>query len=488
VPDRSGGVVGCIVQFGGQTPLNLAHGLDAAGVPIIGTSLDSIDLAEDRDRFKAMLNELGLRQPANGIAHSLDEAVAIAESIGYPVLVRPSYVLGGRGMETCFDVQALRRYMRSAVDVSELANAPVLIDKFLSEAIEVDVDVAADFSAASDEGIKRRCDEEVSGPASSVASPRAVVCGVMEHIEEAGIHSGDSSCTIPPYTLPAPLLREIKDQARRLAERLHVRGLMNVQMAVKDGVVYILEVNPRASRTVPFVSKAKGVSWARIAAKAMMGASLETLGARELPDTGFFSVKESVFPFTKFPGVDVVLGPEMRSTGEVMGMDTSLAVAVAKVQMAAGRKIPLSGDVFLSVRESDKYHRVELARHLVSIGFTVCTTEGTHELLRSHSVETKLLRKISEGARPNILDKLANGEIHLIINTPTRKGARTDEGKIRATAVRAGVPMCTTITGARAVVNAIAAPRAGAWSVAAVQDYFPHLAREAAPKPEPALA
>ena len=474
VPDRSGRVVGCIVQFGGQTPLNLAHGLHAAGVPIIGTSLDSIDLAEDRDRFKALLDELGLKQPDSGIAHSLDEAVEIADRIGYPVLVRPSYVLGGRGMETCFDESALKHYMRSAVDVSELKNAPVLIDRFLSDAIEVDIDVVADFRNTTGED--------------ACATGRALVCGVMEHIEEAGIHSGDSSCTIPPYTLRAGLLEEMKDQARRLAKRLNVRGLMNVQMAIKDDCPYILEVNPRASRTVPFVSKAKGVSWARIAAKVMMGAGLDELGARELPDTGFYSVKEVVFPFNKFPGVDVVLGPEMRSTGEVMGMDRSLAVAFAKVQMAAGRKVPLSGNVFLSVRDTDKAHSIEIARHLVSMGFTVFTTTGTHELLRAHSIHTKALRKISEGARPNILDLIANGEIDLIINTPTRKGAHTDEGKIRATAVRSSVTMCTTVTGARAMSNAIAALRAGAWSVAAIQDYFPHLVREREPVIETVLS
>ncbi|MHC4416575.1 MAG: carbamoyl-phosphate synthase large subunit [Planctomycetota bacterium] len=475
VPDRSGKVVGCIVQFGGQTPLNLAHGLVASGVPIIGTGLDSIDLAEDRDRFKAMLDELGMNQPASGTACSLDDAVDVADEIGYPVLVRPSYVLGGRGMETCFDERSLRRYMRTAVDVSDLAHAPVLIDKFLSEAIEVDIDVIADFQ---------------DRPATSKAAQRdpetrasALICGVMEHIEEAGVHSGDSTCTIPPYSLPPSILSRIKDQARRLAERLDVGGLMNVQMAVKDETVYILEVNPRASRTVPFVSKAKGRPWARIAAQVMMGASLAELGASEIPDAGFFSVKESVFPFARFPGVDVILGPEMRSTGEVMGMDRSLPVALAKAHMSAGVKLPTEGNVFLSVRDSDKPHCVAIARTLVSMGFTVFTTQGTHELLRSYSVDTVRLPKISEGGRPNILDKIANGEIQLIINTPTRKGARTDEGRIRAMVVRAGVPIVTTVTGARAAVQAIVALRAGAWSVAAVQDYSPHLARNRRAKP-----
>ena len=459
VPDRSGHVAGCIVQLGGQTPLNLAHGLVAAGVPLIGTGLDSIDLAEDRDRFQAVLSELSLDQPPNGIAHSLDEAVRVAERIGYPVLVRPSYVLGGRGMETCFDEQSLRRYMQAAVDVSELAQAPVLIDKFLSEAVEVDVDVVSDGTGA------------------------PVICGVMEHIEEAGVHSGDSTCTIPPSTLKGSILQRIKQQARRLAERLAVRGLMNVQMAVKDETVYILEVNPRASRTVPFVAKAKGIPWARHAARVMMGARLADLDVREVPETGYFAVKVSVFPFSRFPGVDVILGPEMRSTGEVMGMDLSAPVALAKALMSASVQLPTEGEVFLSVRETDKPHAVEIARTLVSMGFTVFTTQGTREHLRSYSVDTVLLRKISEGARPNILDKIANREIRLIINTPTRKGAHTDEGKIRAMAVRSGVPMITTISGARAAVAAIGALRAGAWSVAAIQDYAPHLARQPAATP-----
>ena len=469
-PDRSGHVAGCIVQFGGQTPLNLAHGLVAAGVPLIGTGLKSIDLAEDRDHFKAMLDELGLKQPPSGIARSLDEAVRIADSIGYPVLVRPSYVLGGRGMETCFDETALRRYMVTAVDVSELTNAPVLIDKFLSEAVEVDVDVVADFIP-----LGSRSDAPGS---TSHDTPQALVCGVMEHIEEAGIHSGDSSCTIPPYSLPGNIVLQIRAQARQLAERLRVRGLMNVQMAVKDEQIYIIEVNPRASRTVPFVAKAKGVPWARVAAQVMMGASLRELNITEVPDTGFYSVKESVFPFAKFPGVDVVLGPEMRSTGEVMGMDRALPVAFAKAQMAASQILPTSGNIFLSVRDSDKVHCVEIARSLVSMGFVVYTTAGTREFLAGYSVDTQLVPKISEGARPNVLDKIANGEIHMIVNTPTRKGATTDEGKIRAMAVRRGVPMITTITGARASVQAIMALRAGSWSVAAIQDYFPHLARE----------
>ena len=451
-PSRSGGVVGCIVQFGGQTPLNLAHGLVQAGVPIIGTGLDAIDLAEDRDRFKAMLEELDMVQPANGIAHSLDEAVEIADRIGYPVLVRPSYVLGGRGMETCYDEESLHRYMAEAVDASELADAPVLIDKFLSEAIEIDVDVVADYT-------------EDGGT--------AIVCGVMEHIEEAGIHSGDSTCTVPPYSLSGAVVDRLRDQARRLAERLRVNGLMNVQLAVKEDVIYVIEVNPRASRTAPFISKAKGVSWARVAAKVMMGASLDELDVEEIHDAGFCAVKRSVFPFAKFQGVDVILGPEMRSTGEVMGADRSLPVALAKAEMACGFDLPTKGTVFLSIRDSDKTAAVDIARSLVSMGFQVYTTGGTNDYLRAHTVETELMPKISEGARPNILDRIANGEIDLVVNTPTRKGADTDEGRIRAAAVRHGVTMITTVAGARAATQAIAALRSGTWGVAAMQDYFP---------------
>ena len=472
VPDRGGSVVGCIVQFGGQTPLNLAHGLVAAGVPLIGTGLDSIDLAEDRDRFQAVLEELGMLQPENGIAHSLPEAIEIAGRIGYPVLVRPSYVLGGRGMETCYDEVSLRRYMIEATGASELADAPVLIDRFLGEAVEVDVDVIADFEPS--EGSRATMIEMPD------AEPRAVVCGVMEHIEEAGVHSGDSTCTIPPYSLPARIIQEIKNQACELARRLSVRGLMNLQLAVKDGEIYILEVNPRASRTAPFVSKAKGIPWPRFAARVMMGASLEELEVIETPDAGFFSVKQSVFPFEKFPGVDVILGPEMRSTGEVMGADPSLPLAVAKAGMSAGLDLPLSGAVFFSVRESDKPHAAEIARGLKAMGFQILSTGGTHETLRRLSIDAEALPKISEGTRPNILDYLADGQVKLIVNTATRKGAHTDEGRIRAMAVRQGVPMITTIPGARAAVQAIAALKAGAWGVNATQDYFPSLKRDPA--------
>ncbi len=471
-PGRTGGVAGCIVQFGGQTPLNLAHGLHSAGVPLIGTGIDSIDLAEDRDRFKDMIDRLRLKQPPSGIARSLHEAVAIADRIGYPVLVRPSYVLGGRGMETCFDETALRRYMSDAVDVSELANRPVLIDRFLSDAIEIDVDVVADFTP--DDASRSRQIHH------STDAPQALVCGVMEHIEEAGIHSGDSTCTIPPYSLPPAIVDEVRRQARALATELRVRGLMNVQMAFKDGAIYILEVNPRASRTAPFVSKSKGVPYPRHAARVMMGASLRELGATEVHQTGFYAVKESVFPFAKFLGVDIVLGPEMRSTGEVMGADRDLPVAFAKAQMGAGITLPLKGGVFLSVREGDKPATIDLARSLHAMGFDIICSAGTGDYLSAHGIPSTVVAKIATGVRPNILDKMSNGDVALIINTPTRKGAHTDEGRIRAQAVRQGLPIVTTVAGARAAVQAISALRAGAWDVVAIQDYFPQLARDAA--------
>ncbi|MFG0330461.1 MAG: carbamoyl-phosphate synthase large subunit [Phycisphaerales bacterium] len=467
--DRKGGVVGAIVQFGGQTPLNLAHGLVAAGVPLIGTSLDSIDLAEDRDRFRDLLNDVDAKQPASGIARSIDEAVEIAKGIGFPVLVRPSYVLGGRGMEICFDEDALLTYMQAAVGASDLADAPILIDQFLGDAIEVDVDVVADFRNDDPDG-------------------QAIVCGVMEHIEEAGVHSGDSTCTIPPYSLPKRTVESIRATARRLAEKLRVNGLMNVQLAVKRDTdpespeVFVLEVNPRASRTVPFVAKAKGIPWAKIAAKVMLGESLTSMGVAESPDTGHYGVKEPVFPFRKFPGVDVVLGPEMRSTGEAMGIDPSLPMAVLKAQMGASIFLPREGNAFLSLRDADKPHAVGFARALLDLGFGVYTSGGTYEFLQQHGIETTPLPKIREGVRPNIIDLISDGKIQLIINTPTRKGAKTDEGKIRASAVRNGVVMITTWPYAASSLRAMRALADGEqWDVFALQDHF------ANKKPEPAL-
>jgi carbamoyl-phosphate synthase large subunit len=434
--------LGVIVQFGGQTPLNLAKALESHGVPIIGTSPESIDLAEDRERFRLVIERLGLRQPPNASATQFEEARRIAEKTGYPVVVRPSFVLGGRAMEIVYDEPSLDRYMAEAVEASP--ERPILIDKFLEDAIEVDVDAV--------------CDGE-----------RTIVGGVMEHIEEAGIHSGDSACAIPPFSLPEPIIGQLKQQTYALAQALDVRGLMNIQFAVKDGEIYVLEVNPRASRTVPFVSKATGLNLAQVAARVMVGQSLEEQGITVEPVPSYVSVKESVFPFAKFPGVDIVLGPEMRSTGEVMGIDTDFASAFAKSQLAALCRLPSSGTVFVSVAQRDRQGVVPIARCLAAMEFRLIGTSGTVSTLREYGIDITPIRKIREG-RPNLLDHLANGAIDLIVNTPSGKGARTDEGRIRASAVSYGVPCITTIAGARAAVTAMERLREGKLNVYALQD------------------
>jgi len=460
---------GVIVQFGGQTPLNLARGLEEYKVPIIGTSPESIDLAEDRKRFADILDELKLRCPPGGTAFSVEQARKVAERISYPVLVRPSYVLGGRAMEIVSDQQQLDTYMAKAVDASTVGrDHPILVDKFLDNATEVDVDCIADFGPRPD-GQREK-------------NPRAVVCGVMEHIEQAGIHSGDSACALPPFSLSPKVVGEIKRQTRLLAERLGVRGLMNIQFAVKDAEVFILEVNPRASRTVPFVSKATGVPWAKLAAKIMAGMSMDELGVTEAPRPRQTSVKESVFPFTKFPGVDVILGPEMRSTGEVMGIDMSFGVAFAKSQMASGMKLPTEGTVFLSVCDDDKPQIVGIGQQLAAMGFKLLATNGTHKVLSGAGVRVQLVPKLDAG-RPNIADMITNREINLLINTPTRRGPATDEGKIRALATIHNIGLITTMTAAHAAVTGIAALRAAAepgqqagtaYTVRPIQEYFPN--------------
>jgi len=465
---KPGKLHGVIVHFGGQTPLNLARGLEAAGVPIIGTSPESIDLAEDRQRFAQVLDELSLQSPPCGTAYTVQEAREIADRVGYPVLVRPSYVLGGRAMEIVSDQQQLDIYMGRAVDASTVGrDHPILVDKFLANAIEVDVDCISEFGARPDGTLS--------------CNARAVVCGVMEHIEQAGIHSGDSACSLPPYSLSDEVVAEIKRQTLALAERLAVRGLMNIQFAVKDGTVYLIEVNPRASRTVPFVSKATGVPWAKLAAKVMAGMSLDELEVVEAPIPKHTSIKESVFPFTKFPGVDVILGPEMRSTGEVMGIDMSFGAAFAKSQMAAGMTLPVSGTIFISVCDADKPHVITIGQQLMAMGYDLVATGGTHEVLTGAGVPARRVHKLAEG-RPNIIDLITNGEVQLLINTPTRRGPTTDEGKIRAAAIRHMIPLITTITAGRAAVAAIAALLASsrrdggdpglAWTVRSLQEYF----------------
>jgi carbamoyl-phosphate synthase large subunit len=433
---------GVIVQFGGQTPLNLARALEAAGVPIIGTSPDSIDLAEDRDRFRLLIDRLGLRQPPSDTATNPEQARRIADRIGYPVVVRPSFVLGGRAMEIVYDQSSLDRYMDRAVEASP--ERPVLIDKFLEDATEVDVDAVADGT-------------------------RTIVGGVMEHIEEAGIHSGDSACAIPPYSLSTELIAELKRQTYVLAKALSVKGLMNIQFAVKDGQVYVLEVNPRASRTVPFVSKATGMNLAQIAARVMTGKTLDEMGVTVEPEPKYVSVKESVFPFAKFAGVDIVLGPEMRSTGEVMGIDIDFASAFAKSQLAASTRLPMTGNVFISVAERDRKAIGPIARDLAAMGHTLMATGGTARVLSEQGIAVEVVRKIHEG-RPNLLDHMANGAIALIVNTPSGKGARTDEGRIRAVAVSQGVPCITTLAGAKAAVAALERMRQGPLEVYALQD------------------
>ncbi len=439
---------GVIVQFGGQTPLNLARALQTAGVPIIGTSVDTIEAAEDREKFQKLLDELGLRQPANGIARNMNEARAKAKDIGFPALVRPSFVLGGRAMEICYDNQQFDRFVAEAFVVAQ--GQPVLIDQFLEDATEVDVDAVSD-------------------------GDDVVVMGVMEHIEEAGVHSGDSACAIPPYSLQGPVVQEIREATHALAKKLKVIGLMNIQFAVKkeDGRfnVYVLEVNPRASRTVPFVAKATGVPVAKIAAKVMAGEKLRDLGVDSEPIPSHVSVKESVFPFRKFAGVDIVLGPEMRSTGEVMGISERFSMAFAKGQLAAGVLLPVEGKIFVSVAAQHKMKVAGLAQRLVDMGFSLLATEGTAKRLAEANVPVEIVKKLAEG-HPNLLDFLIDGDVSLVLNTPSGKGARTDEGQIRAAAVQAGVPCITTIQAAEAAVRAMEAIREEGMGVQALQERF----------------
>ena len=435
---------GVIVQFGGQTPLNLAVPLAKAGVPIIGTSPDSIDRAEDRKRFQQFLQKLGLKQPDNGTARTVEEARNIATEIGYPVVVRPSYVLGGRAMRIVYNEESLNEYMSTAINLS--SEHPILIDKFLKDAIEIDVDAISDGETT-------------------------IVGGIMQHIEEAGIHSGDSACVLPPHSLSKEMLEEIKTATKVMAAELKVKGLMNIQYAIKDDVLYILEVNPRASRTVPFVSKATGVPLAKLATKVMMGEKLIDLGLTKEVLVNHFAVKEAVFPFDRFENVDTLLGPEMKSTGEVMGIDACLGLAFAKSQMAAGQKIPTGGTVFISLRRGDKSAILPAAKKLKEMDFDIVATSGTAQFLKEHKVECEKVFKISEG-RPHILDKIQDGQIQWIINTSMGTRTTEDSYSIRRSALDYHLPYTTTIAGVESMVDAISTASEKSIEVQSIQEYF----------------
>jgi carbamoyl-phosphate synthase large subunit len=443
VEQSKGTLLGCIVQFGGQTPLKLAAALEAAHIPILGTSPDAIDLAEDRERFQQLLHKLKLRQPKNGIARSTEEAERIASEVGYPVVIRPSYVLGGRAMEIVHEIGQLRRYMRTAVQVS--GDNPVLIDSYLEDAIEVDVDALADGTDV-------------------------YVAGIMEHIEEAGIHSGDSACALPPHTLPLQVIAELRRQSEALAIGLNVVGLMNVQFAIKGADIYVLEVNPRASRTVPFVAKATGLPIAKIAARVMAGEKLKSFDLNTSL-RHHVAVKEAVFPFARFPGVDIILGPEMRSTGEVMGLDSNFARAFLKAQMGAGVHLPKSGTVFISVKDKDKPSIVGATKRLLDMGFDICATPGTAAYLRNQNLNVRAINKVHQGS-PHIVEAMQRGEIKLVFNTVAGNKAVGDSFSLRRAALMGQIPYYTTLSGAVAAVDACGALAAGELAVAPLQSYF----------------
>jgi len=442
--NRHDQVLGVIVQFGGQTPLNLAKGLEENGVRIIGTSPKNIELAEDRKLFAALLDELGLLQAESGTATSLEEALAITARIGYPSLVRPSFVLGGRAMQIVYSDAELTHYMKNAVDATP--DRPVLVDRFLEDATEVDVDCISDGETT-------------------------VIGAIMEHIEEAGIHSGDSACVIPPFSLSAAMQDRIRDAAKKLARALNVRGLMNMQLAVKGDDLYVIEVNPRASRTAPFVSKAIGIPLPKLAAKIMAGKTLKELGFTEEVHPKHYSVKEAVFPFSKFQGVDIILGPEMKSTGEVMGIDYDLGMAFAKSQMAAGGTLPTAGNVFISVKETDRPNVVRIAQGYAKLGFIIYATSGTGGVLKEAGIEVNILPKLASGQRPNVIDLMKNKDMALVINTPSGKNPREDEVKIRTAAMVNRIPIMTTLRGADAALKGIKSLQGSAVQVTALQEY-----------------
>ncbi|MBU3732739.1 MAG: carbamoyl-phosphate synthase large subunit, partial [Beijerinckiaceae bacterium] len=460
----SGELVGVIVQFGGQTPLKLAKPLEQAGIPILGTSPDAIDLAEDRDRFKRLLDKLGLKQPENGIAYSVEQSRLVMAELGLPLVVRPSYVLGGRAMEIIHDEATFDRYLLGTLpelvpnDIKArypndktgqintvLGKNPLLFDRYLSDATEVDVDCLCD-------------------------GKDVYIAGIMEHIEEAGIHSGDSACSLPPHSLKPETIAELERQTRELALALNVGGLMNVQYALKDGAIYVLEVNPRASRTVPFVAKVTGEPIAKIASRIMAGESLASFGLKP-KKLSHIGVKEAVFPFARFPGVDVLLGPEMRSTGEVIGLDKGFGVAFAKSQLGGGTSVPKQGAVFVSVRDSHKSRIVPTMKLLAELGFRIIATSGTQRFLEEHGVEASKINKVLEG-RPHVVDALKNGEIQLVFNTTEGKQALQDSRSLRRAALLHKVPYYTTLAGAVAAAQGIKAYQAGDLEVRALQDYF----------------
>jgi carbamoyl-phosphate synthase large subunit len=442
---------GAIAQFGGQTPLNLALGLQKNGVNIIGTSPQEIEVAEDRKLFAAMLRKLNIPQPPNGIATTEAEALAVARELGYPILVRPSFVLGGRAMQIVYSDSELQHYMRFAVEASP--ERPVLVDKFLEDATEVDVDCIADV-----------------GRANSAGAGTIVIGGMLEHIEFAGVHSGDAAMVLPPHTLSPKVIEIIRDYTHAMAHELKVIGLMNVQYAVKGETVYVLEVNPRASRTVPFVSKAIGVPLAKLAAKVMAGKTLKELGLTKEIWPEYWAVKESVFPFNRFHGQDILLSPEMRSTGEVMGLDADLGIAYAKSQIGAGSPLPVSGRVFISVSDAHKPEVAEVGKLFADLGFELVATGGTAGVLEKAGLKVSRVFKLTEG-RPNSVDLLKNREIQLVINTPAGQAPRVDEVKIRTTAVYTGTPIMTTISGAKAAALGIAALRKQGYGVKTLQEY-----------------
>jgi carbamoyl-phosphate synthase large subunit len=439
---QKGTVKGVIVQFGGQTPLKLASALEAADIPILGTSPDAIDLAEDRERFQKLVEELKLKQPENGLARNHAEARKVAEEIGFPVLIRPSYVLGGRAMEIVHDMEGLDKYIREAVQVS--GDSPVLIDSYLKDAIEIDVDALCDGS-------------------------HVFVAGIMQHIEEAGIHSGDSACSLPPHSLSKKILKELERQTRELALALNVIGLMNVQYAIKDDVIYLIEVNPRASRTVPFVAKATGRQVAKIAARLMAGEKLKDFDLKPKANC-HIAVKMPVFPFARFPGVDILLGPEMKSTGEVMGIDTTFEMAFAKAQIAASNEFPEEGQVFVSLKDKDKEPFIEPVRDLLAMGYSIIATRGTAFFFKDKGLNVNVINKVMEG-RPHIVDAMKNGEIDLMFNTTEGKQSIADSYELRRTALMEKIPYFTTLSGSLVAVEALGALRTRGLEVKTLQSY-----------------